>query len=311
MTGEVYEMLWDCPSCGSKKLLGKTHRFCPGCGGPQDASKRYFPSDAEKILAKDSEYFGADRLCSYCKNATSAKARFCGGCGASLEGSAEAPRVGEAKPQEQPSRSRSWKWLWLPAVALPMILVPFLWKKSASLTVSSHSWEREIPVERFQEVREESWCDSMPSDARRVSRTRKVRSHETVQDGEDCRTVRKDRGDGTYEEDQECTPRTHEEPVYDYECGYTVDRWVRVRSEKSSGSLPEEPSWPGVRLAHQEREGARSEAHHLGFESGGKTLSCTLKDGQAWQEFQPGSRWKGKVRVLTGGLDCGSLQAAP
>jgi len=320
MPGNIYEMLWDCPSCGSKKLLGKTHRFCPNCGSPQDASKRYFPSDAEKILAKDSEYFGADRVCAYCKNATGAKAKFCAACGAPLEGTAEVPRIGAAAPPASPApASKGRKWLWVSAsagaAALAFIAVFLSWTKPVSLVVGSHSWTREIRVERFQEVREEAWCDSMPHDARSVSRTRRVRSHRQVHDGEDCRTVRRDRGDGTFAEEEQCSPRLRKEPVYDDECRYAVDRWAHVRSEKKSGSLPMAPSWPEVRPARAgnclgcEREGARSELHDVRFRAGDKELSCTLKGGGEWEAFQPGSRWEGRVRALTGGLDCGSLKA--
>ena len=39
----VFEMLWDCASCDTKNLLGKTNRFCPVCGAPQDPKRRRFP----------------------------------------------------------------------------------------------------------------------------------------------------------------------------------------------------------------------------------------------------------------------------
>ena len=29
---KTYEMMWDCPYCGTKHLLGLTHRHCPNCG---------------------------------------------------------------------------------------------------------------------------------------------------------------------------------------------------------------------------------------------------------------------------------------
>jgi hypothetical protein len=37
-SGKTYEMLWDCRYCGTKKLLGKTHRQGPECGGEQHAT---------------------------------------------------------------------------------------------------------------------------------------------------------------------------------------------------------------------------------------------------------------------------------
>jgi hypothetical protein len=93
----VYEMLWDCRYCGTQKLLGKTHRFCPNCGSPQDPSWRYYPSDDEKVAVQDHYYYGADVICPACSTANSAHNEFCGNCGSPLsEG---------AKVQAQRSRS--------------------------------------------------------------------------------------------------------------------------------------------------------------------------------------------------------------
>ena len=78
-------MLWDCKFCGKQKLLGLTHRHCPSCGAPQNAADRYFPSDADRVLAADHEYAGADILCAKCGQANGRKAKHCGGCGAPLD----------------------------------------------------------------------------------------------------------------------------------------------------------------------------------------------------------------------------------
>ncbi len=87
MAGEkIYEMLWDCEFCSSKKLLGKTHRHCPNCGAAQDPARRYFPSDFEKVAVEDHQYFGVDKTCPFCQTPNGAKATFCGNCGGSLDG---------------------------------------------------------------------------------------------------------------------------------------------------------------------------------------------------------------------------------
>ena len=65
----VFEMLWECAYCGTRGLLGKTHRFCPRCGAPQDTTRRYFPSDEERVAVRDHAYVGADRLCAACGSA--------------------------------------------------------------------------------------------------------------------------------------------------------------------------------------------------------------------------------------------------
>ncbi|MBI5929370.1 MAG: zinc ribbon domain-containing protein [Chloroflexi bacterium] len=85
-TTGVYEMLWDCEFCGTKKLLGVTHRFCPNCGSPQNAEKRYFPKPGEEIALENHVYHGVDWICPSCGQANSANANFCGSCGSDKTG---------------------------------------------------------------------------------------------------------------------------------------------------------------------------------------------------------------------------------
>jgi len=84
-TGQ-YEMLWDCPGCGTGRLLGLTHRHCPNCGAPQDPSRRYFPPAGEEVAVADHPYHGADLTCPACETPNAAKATFCVGCGSPMEG---------------------------------------------------------------------------------------------------------------------------------------------------------------------------------------------------------------------------------
>jgi len=48
----TFQMLWDCPACDTKKLLGVDHRFCPNCGSPQEENLRYFPKPGERVPTK-------------------------------------------------------------------------------------------------------------------------------------------------------------------------------------------------------------------------------------------------------------------
>ncbi len=82
----TYQMLWDCPSCGTCKLLGLTHRFCPNCGAPQDPTLRYFPPQDEAIAVEDHPLVGPDWRCSGCDAPNHARATFCGACGAPRSG---------------------------------------------------------------------------------------------------------------------------------------------------------------------------------------------------------------------------------
>ncbi len=92
-----YEMLWDCPACGTSKLLGLTHRHCPGCGSPQDASKRYFPPPGEEVAVENHPFQGRDKLCAGCDTPNAASAGFCTSCGAPLDGSKEVRTRDEQK----------------------------------------------------------------------------------------------------------------------------------------------------------------------------------------------------------------------
>ncbi|HLA43810.1 MAG TPA: hypothetical protein VJZ27_10260, partial [Aggregatilineales bacterium] len=90
---DTFEMFWDCEFCGTKKLLGYTHKFCPHCGAQQNPDKRYFPSDDEKVAVKNHVYYGVDVVCGNCNTLNSAKADFCVNCGSPLEGAKSAQQL--------------------------------------------------------------------------------------------------------------------------------------------------------------------------------------------------------------------------
>lgn len=320
MEEKIYEMLWDCQYCQTKKLLGKTHRFCPSCGAPQDPEKRYFPAENEKVAVQDHIYHGADMVCGACKNAMSAKMEFCGACGSPLQGSRTVKLVhdGPASAPPPPAPSKEWNHL-LPLgaglAAAAGIAMLFMCTKPVTLTVEGHSWTREIQIEKFGPKRESDWCDSMPYGARELSRSRRTRSHRSVPDGEDCRTVKRDRGDGTYAEKEVCTPRTRKEPVEASHCEYEVEKWSHDGAERSQGAgLLPEPYWPEVRISRPgqcvgcRREGPRREAYTVSFSEGGKTHSCDIPQ-ERWSAMPPGTRWKGEKR-MTGTLVCSGFSRA-
>lgn len=335
MNDKTYEMLWDCEYCGSRKLLGKTHRHCPECGGMQNPDKRYFPKEEEKVAVEDHEYVGADLRCGACAAPNSAKAKFCCDCGAPL---GDAPQVdvvadtGGDHPvgkTEKPagagsstSGSGKKKALWAVLGALilgvvALIGVGVFWTETVAITATGHSWKREIKVENLGPRRKSDWCDRKPADAYSVSRTRDVRSHRDVPDGETCTTKRVDNRDGTFTERQECSPKYRKEPVYDEKCHFTVDRWEYARSLVASGkSLTQSPAWPAVQLAKtgtslgSEREGSRVETYTVQLaDPKGETFECDLPQGR-WGGIALGSKWSGDTSVLTGTLDCSTLQPA-
>jgi hypothetical protein len=347
MTEIAYEMLWDCKFCGQKKLLGLSHRHCPSCGAPQNAEERYFPSDAEKVRAEDHEYAGADLVCAHCGNANGQKANNCGGCGAPLEGGKEILRRSEqvqeqgavfagqsredarrermqragphaARAPEKLPRARLFVRLGCATVLvlLGLVAVLLLWKKEGALTVTGHSWRREIAIEVYGPVSDSSWCDSLPMAARGMRRTSEVRSHRRVPDGQDCRTHKVDRGNGTFMEKEECSPRYRDEPVYGDKCYYVVDRWSVARRVDASGtSVTDPPRWPDTGMLRAgtcggcERPGARKETYTVELMDAKAGKQTCDFDQSKWASFRDGTGFKGQLRVMNGSLDCATLTA--
>lgn len=362
MDEKTYQMLWDCTYCGQKKLLGLSHRFCPNCGGPQNAALRYYPSDAEKVAVEDHQYAGADVACPACGTFTSRRANNCGNCGGPLTGGKEAtireaqsaaagaqfrgetvqdaraarggpgmpgmpgmPPQGGMPGMQPPGMApapakRSSCGLVIGimiAVILGMGMIGlFCWKKSGSFEVTAQTWERRIAVETFGPVRSSAWCDEVPSGAKILDKTREKRSTRQVADGQECKNVRKDMGDGTFKEKQECKPKYKDEPVYGDRCSYEQNQWKKTRDAEAKGqSASPAPTWPTTGVTRPgscvgcEREGARDETYSVQLKDAkGKDAGTCTFDQSKWESFTPGSRWDGLQSVVTDSADCGSLK---
>lgn len=310
----TFQMLWDCPFCGTAGLLGLTHRHCPSCGAPQDETKRYFPDESQAVAVDDHRFVGADRECPSCGTPMAASAAHCGSCGSPMDEAAVVARVGEAKPPP-PKPKRSLKGPLIGVAMVIFVLVfAFTRKKEVELEVVDHRWERSVAVERFGPRSETAWCDQMPSDARSVSRSREVRDHKQVPDGETCSTVNVDQGDGTFKRVEQCQPKYRQEPIYDDRCSFTVDRWAVERTDRLNGGWSDPPTWPepSIRAGSCvgcERLGARSEAWTVVLQGPEDRHDCDV-DAARWKAMVPGSPWTGQVRRLTGGLLCDGLRFA-
>jgi hypothetical protein len=79
-------------------------------------------------------------------------------------------------------------------------------------------------------VSDRAVCSSMLGDAYNVSRRREQIDTRRVQDGETCIRQQVDQGDGTFREQQVCSPKYREEPVYGDICCYSIDRWQVERT---------------------------------------------------------------------------------
>lgn len=346
--GNVYEMLWDCEFCGNKKLLGKTHRFCPACGAPQNPEWRYFPSDDEKVAVKDHRYVGADKLCGSCGTAASGDAEYCGRCGAPLAGAQEAKRQAtriraegaaafqtenlQARLEQQRDaevfrgvsadvmKSGIGKWWYIlggvVVLAVVFILLLIFWKDEQTVTVTDHQWEREISIQQLRAENERSSCESVPSGAYNVDRRYEQVDTRRVPDGERCDTHQVDQGDGTFRQERVCETIYRDEPVMGYRCYYTINRWRNSRSVESSGGLNDPLTWPDPRFSCTEmrvgceREGGRDERFLLILQNPeSKTYTCPFSESD-WRAIPVGTQYTVKVGVISGDVDCGSLERA-
>jgi len=345
MSDKTYEMLWDCQFCGTEKNLGKTHRFCPNCGAPQNPDSRYYPSDDEKIAVEDHKFVGVDVTCPACNQLNGAANEFCQQCGSPLTDGAKAKTleseskrdggqfessgsrdvVGEkfeaemqmagvkpkpkAKNDEKKSNFKVFAIIGVVVALLVGAFAVFNMTEEATVSAAGHSWERVVDVEEYSEFTTMSWRDSRPSgDNMSIdlgSCSRKQRSTNRVPDGETCRTVRKDQGDGTFKESRECTTKYREEPVYDDWCRWRGNRWEDDFSRTTSGDgLSPEPYYEDVSLncEGQKRLGCQRAdyrgTYNVNFSGNeNRTYTCGFSQDE-WSSIPIESVWTIEVRRI-------------
>jgi len=245
-----YEMLWDCAYCGTKKLLGKTHKHCPECGASQDVNNRYFPPEDEKVPVHENEYYGVDWVCASCDTGNSKNSKFCGNCGASPDGAKDASLIssGEETPKKKSSSKKIWIILFVVALLLVALFFYMCRTKSESMEVTGHSWVFSIDIERKQDKVSGDWCSKLPVTKKVLKRYSKKRTtNEKVKVGENCTKKKVDKGDGTFVVRKECKPIMKDKKVDDEWCEYKIKVWTKVRAEKNSGK-DMNPSFPVVTL---------------------------------------------------------------
>jgi hypothetical protein len=288
-----------CPAC--QNASSRQAKHCGNCGSPLDGAQSA-KLHMEQVQPEGVPYAGG----------TSAQAR------AEFQGNAASPVVSS-------SATKTSKTLlgcliaggvFFGLAVLSIVVVLSLFKKKADFEVAGHSWRREIAIEKFGQVKDSDWCDHMPSGASSVTRRKEIRSTKKVADGEDCVVKKVDKGDGTYKEKRECKPKYKDEPVYDDKCDFMIGKWQSSRSAVASGnSLNDTLRWPDVNLSRTgncdgcERQGNKTESYTVRFAKKGSSgeSSCDF-DQTKWSTFKVGGQFTGKTSIVTGSLDCDSLQ---
>ena len=335
-----FEMIWDCRYCGNKKMLARTHRHCTTCGAPQDPSWRYFPNESEAVEVKDTTLAVADVICPSCKTPNAKSDQFCCNCGTPLTKAATVRTFGEetrsdgqqfaevdlkarqeadkaAKYQKTASPPKQSNWSWL-IVVVALVIGAIWWftrTKEATVNVVGHSWQREIKIDKFAAVPTTAWCDSLPVRAYSLRQYRAERSSRKVADGQTCKSVRRDNGDGTYSQRRVCQTNYRSEPVYDDRCDFLINTWVYARSAISNGTNLQNPvTWanPNLRTGSvlgAEREAGRSEKYTLNFAGTNTTaFSCEVAEN-LWRNSSLGAVFQLKVGKALGNANCDTLTA--
>jgi hypothetical protein len=311
-----YEMLWDCPHCDTKGLLGKSQRHCANCGAPQDPSTRYFPTPEQQKEVAGHIYEGADRTCPSCNAPHGARANNCTQCGAPMDGSGAEVREVVDAPAAASAAPAHARRIWPFVVGGLVVIAAAIWflfirTKSADIAITGHHWTRTIAIEEYGDQRREAWRDQVPAAASFPTCYRKQRTTRQIPDGEDCHTERKDKKDGTFEQVKKCSPRTRSEGVDDDWCTFTVRAWAQVSEAKATGiGITPAPAWPttpvpatAFEALGARRAGARTEKLTLEF---GPDDSCDVSDA-VWHKYSDGQKAHVEVRARSGGVVCGSL----
>ena len=314
--GKLVMGYWDCPVCGNQGIAGNVMN-CPACGRARGDVKFYMKGGAENSVREenetgDIEYLNEEQAqefstnpdwyCSFCNSLNKDNAAFCQNCGASRESSesnyfdqlkkreereaAEKAAQPQPRAQQQSGKGSSKKPLVILLAVVLAIVGLFTYlngkKTQGNLLVTDISWTRSVPVERYQEFREEGW--SIPQGGTEISQSSKIHHYDQVLSHyEDVEVERSrqvldhyetyytysDKGNGAFEQIEHERPvyrteyytETQSQPVYvpvaRYATWYvySIWRWTQVRTETASGA-DHEAAWPELNLGENEREGS-------------------------------------------------------
>ncbi len=322
----TYEMLWDCKFCGTKKLLGLTHRHCPNCGAAQDPAWRYMPAEEDMVAVENHQYVGADKICPACQQPNSAANTYCVACGADLAtgqiAQTQPDRVIGTGRAETDTRhdvvkdafdadmsriaaeeSRRKRYLGLPkrrwtiigVVALAVVVIAAVvyaitYRKDVTGTVEALTWQRTITIQDYQPRPGAAWRNQVPFGAYGQSCVQREHGSRQVADGshQECKDV--DQGDGTMKRECRTVTDYKSEPIYDDWCTYTIDAWDNARQVKANGSgkVPA-PDWPAYMLA---TASGRYGAERVGAKS--ETYTVSFRDSDNKQracDFETQATW--------------------
>jgi len=215
---------WDCPACGTKKILGPETR-CPNCGAPRPPRvKFYLVDESEEVTEKaqlKAAKAGADWICGHCNAQNKASELLCHACGNPRDETSEdreiqtrtysqdeVPTTGglheseeagdryrrehrakiESTPGYKRKRPKGLIRLLLasPVLAAALFFLLKAFPQTIEVEVIGFEWERTIQFEHYEPVQKEDW--QVPPQASDVKSFRAIHHHEKVFKGYETRT---------------------------------------------------------------------------------------------------------------------------
>ncbi|MGI5865033.1 MAG: zinc finger Ran-binding domain-containing protein [Myxococcales bacterium] len=313
----IREGRWDCPQCGNKGNRGSEIK-CSACGKVRAEDVQFYLDDEDAAEVTDEAALarakaGADWICEYCGATTPADQARCKSCAADRTEKRRAVKVHLDQPEAPAPKKKSKAGLVLAGFCLLAIACGFFLcrTKEAPMTLAAVSWERTVEVEKHTTVVEEDWRDELPAGARILSTERKVHHTDKVQVGtKKVKVGTKDLGNGYFEDVYkeepvyetrqrtvtEDEPVYREDPVYADWCRYEIDKWVRDRVEKASGT-DKSPSWPAVSTSDKQRSGKETETYRAVFkDADGDEYEWRPKLDE-WQRLEVGRKYNVMTRL--------------
>ena len=297
-----------CGGCGAPN--GAAAKFCGSCGSDLENARTVTTRDAQEVA--EGEHFASDSA----RNAREEHRQ------KKLDDEAERVlSISGQSAKDAPSRFGPVSVVaiivfGLFATGILCFGLTWVLQKEVAVEAMAHEWSRTIDIEEYQTHREQAWKEQVPSRGRVVSCVDKVQRHRTVEDGETCKTVRTDKGDGTFTKKQKCTPKYKKVPVQGRWCTYTIERWGVVRTVSSEGGFTDPRVWPSVELTRLgvclgcQREGSRKEQLIVRFkdttDNAEYTAHCTE---QEWLGVKQGARYEALGRMGSTSLNCSTLKS--
>jgi hypothetical protein len=184
-------------------------------------------------------------------------------------------------------------------------------------------WKWIISVERLETFTQTG--PAVPPDGRLLNQTQVIDHYEQVLDHYETITTQipeqvqvgvqtyvcgqRDLGNGFFE-DIECTQPIYEtryrtettqqpvyrnDPVYVTQYTYEIDQWIYNRYHGTTGSREEQPYWPVITLAENEREGGRLQQYEVHFIDAAGNVYRWMTNEEEWRTYTIGDVYRLEV----------------